>query len=210
MQMAKRLFVCLATVTMLAVPVQNVAAQTSSANPSAVKHLLDAGSVMFSTIQSWCRTDACKTDAQQLLTLIQNARQDDANGVLTSANLKNFLQNMQTVTKQLHGDILNSMSPAEKQKYGQCKSCQAAEQKMAYRIGHETQAAHLSRAVYHPGAGHIVMVQENPCQECQTVFEEALAICAIYMGDCPPCAYACFTVDAYEYEACLANFGGCN
>jgi hypothetical protein len=139
------------------------------------------------------------------MTLVETAQQDYGNGTLTGANLKNFMQNMQTVTKQLHGDILNSMTPAEKEKYTHCKSCQATEQKMAFHVRRE--APRLSRAVYHPGAGHIVLVQENACQQCTTVFDEAMAICAIYMGDCPPCAYACFAVAAYEYEEC--SFSWC-
>lgn len=200
MRTAKRATLCVAIAAMILLPVQNIAAQSSDTS-SSVKHLLDKASVFFSVTAAQCTSQACKDDAQQATVLVQNAEQDYTTGALTGANLKDFMENLKTATKQLHDDILNSMTPAENKQYQNCKSCQEQEKKMSLRLKKEK--ARVVSAVYHPGQGHIVLAQYNQCQECEQVAQELDAICLLYYITCPPCAEACEATVLYEEIQCL-------
>lgn len=200
MPTAKRTTLCFAIAAMILLPVQNIAAQSSTTS-SPIKHLLDKTSVFFSVTAAQCRSQACKDDAQQATTLVQNAEQDYTNGALTGANLKDFLENLKTATKQLHDDVLNDMTPAESKQYQNCKSCQEQEKKMSLRLKKEK--ARVVSAVYHPGQGHIVLAQYNQCQECEQVAQELEAICLLYEITCPPCATVCEATVIAEEIACF-------
>lgn len=205
---AKKVVLLFAVAAMIALPVRNAAAQSAPANP--VKHLLDVASVAFPQMLKHCRTQACKDYANQATTLVQNAEQDYANGTLTGDNLANFFANLKSVSTQLQNEIVKGMTPAEQHQYNNCKGCQMNNSTTDLVAPPQAKTS-LVTAVYHPSQqGHIVLVQQNPCQLCQQTFDQLSLICELYELDCPPCADACLIADFIEYEECLAQFGGCN
>jgi len=162
-----------------------------------IELLLATTAAMLPVIQNNCRTKECADLAGQAITLVTNAQQDDANGILVGDRAKTFLQSLHDVYGQLITSMKNSLTPAEQQQLKSCKGCNQSGQNSEDNYG-------VRPAVLTKDSGaRLVLAQYNSCQLCQQVYQDAVEICAAYGIVCPPCVAICISVATSEYIACL-------
>ncbi len=131
--------------------------------------------------------DASKI-ADTTLGLVRDAQLKHTRGELTGEDLTQFRSNVLTAVRQIRVALVSAMSSTSsgKLKLEKFEAECAANRHTELRL-----------------------VEDSPqCEECKTVFEEATAICTLYVPWCEPCFAICEGVTIEQFLACQMQW--CN